>query len=423
VGTTADITLSGLQSIDGVTVVTGDRVLVKNQTDQTENGIYNADTSNWSRALDFNGAGDAVKGTRVWVLEGSTFGEEEWYLTTDNPVTIGTDNIVFAQSPLQDAVDAAEAAQAAAEAAAGSVNLPAIGGGDAGKALKVNAGETEFDLTVAPLASAAFLDVGTSANEVVQLDGSARLPAVDGSLLTDLNPPFPRDHFAGLALSLGVDTEHDILIGEGEARDSTNAQNIVLAVGITKQIDAGWSVGDDAGGLDAGSVAGDTAYYIHLIKRSDTGVVDALFSASSSSPTMPANYDYRRLLGRLLTNASANITAGTLIGDGPVEIDNPGLARFWIKCGVTGNILASHNVASVTDVGTGLLDITLGRDFSSTHWACMVTLEQGGSQNVVGNVRNGGQSAGVIQVESRNGSDAVAADPASYYVIGFGAQA
>jgi hypothetical protein len=138
---------------------------------------------------------------------------------------------------------------------------------------------------------------------------------------------------------------------------------------------------------------------------------------------MPANYDYRRLLGRLLTNASANITAGTLIGDGPVEVDNPGLARFWIKCGVTGNILASHNVASVTDAGTGLLDIVLGRDFSSAHWACLVSLEQGASQNAVGNVRAGGQSAGVIQVESRNGSDAVAADPFSYYVIGFGVQA
>ena len=61
VATTANITLSGEQTIDGVTT-SESRVLVKSQTDQTENGIYNSSSGAWNRAEDFNGTGDVVEG-------------------------------------------------------------------------------------------------------------------------------------------------------------------------------------------------------------------------------------------------------------------------------------------------------------------------------------------------------------------------
>ena len=54
VGTTANITLSGLQTIDGYTTVAGDRVLVKNQTSSQFNGIYVASASAWTRAIDMD---------------------------------------------------------------------------------------------------------------------------------------------------------------------------------------------------------------------------------------------------------------------------------------------------------------------------------------------------------------------------------
>lgn len=95
VATTANITLSGLQTIDGVTVVAGDRVLVKDQTTATENGIYEADTSAWSRAKDFNGNRDAVNGTFVLVTNGTANGESLWKVATANPITIGTSSIAF----------------------------------------------------------------------------------------------------------------------------------------------------------------------------------------------------------------------------------------------------------------------------------------------------------------------------------------
>lgn len=96
VATTANITLSGLQAIDGITVVADDRVLVKNQTTQTQNGIYVASTSTWQRDYDFDGSKDVVQGTLVPVYEGTANSATIWQVTTANPITVGTSNITFA---------------------------------------------------------------------------------------------------------------------------------------------------------------------------------------------------------------------------------------------------------------------------------------------------------------------------------------
>ncbi len=93
--TTANITLSGEQSIDGVTT-SGSRVLVKNQTTVSENGIYNSDSGSWIRALDFDGANDVVKGTLVLVASGSTNAGSVYEVSASNPITIGTTSITFA---------------------------------------------------------------------------------------------------------------------------------------------------------------------------------------------------------------------------------------------------------------------------------------------------------------------------------------
>jgi len=123
------------------------------------------------------------------------------------------------------------------------------------------------------------------------------------------------DSIRGLHTSNGTDSDHDIDITTGAATDSTNASVLVLSSAITKQIDSSWSVGTAAGGLDTGSVTTSTWYAIWLIKRSDTGVVDALFSTSFSSPTMPTNYDYKRRIWAVLTDGSSNITAYEQVDD------------------------------------------------------------------------------------------------------------
>lgn len=98
VATTANITLSGEQTIDGVAVVEDDRVLVKDQTTASENGIYVCSTVAWERARDFDGNRDVVKGTMVRVASGSTLADSYWAVSTADPITIGTSSITFTQS-------------------------------------------------------------------------------------------------------------------------------------------------------------------------------------------------------------------------------------------------------------------------------------------------------------------------------------
>ena len=96
--TTANITLSGEQTIDGVSIVSGDRVLVKDQTTASQNGIYIADTSTWERAPDFDGNRDVAQGTRVYVNSGSANASSEWVLSTANPITIDTTSLSFSRT-------------------------------------------------------------------------------------------------------------------------------------------------------------------------------------------------------------------------------------------------------------------------------------------------------------------------------------
>lgn len=94
VATTAAITLSGEQTIDGVAVSANsgstppDRVLVKNQSDTTTNGIYDVSTGAWLRSKDFDGARDAKKGTLVYVTSGSTNGDSLFKCTSAEPILI-----------------------------------------------------------------------------------------------------------------------------------------------------------------------------------------------------------------------------------------------------------------------------------------------------------------------------------------------
>lgn len=95
--TTANITLSGEQTIDGVAVVADDRVLVKNQSSAVDNGIYVVSTGSWTRAKDFDGARDAVEGTLVYIIDGTVNSDTHWRLDTAD-VTFGTTSIAFAQA-------------------------------------------------------------------------------------------------------------------------------------------------------------------------------------------------------------------------------------------------------------------------------------------------------------------------------------
>ena len=99
VASTANITLSGLQTIDGVSVIANDRVLVKNQTTASQNGIYVADAGAWTRSTDADGSptNEVSSGLYTFVEEGTSNADSGWVLTTNNPITVGTTSLAFTQ--------------------------------------------------------------------------------------------------------------------------------------------------------------------------------------------------------------------------------------------------------------------------------------------------------------------------------------
>jgi hypothetical protein len=99
--TTANVTLASAlengDTLDGITLATGDRILVKNQTTTAENGIYVVQASGQpSRATDFDTATEVDSGDFVFVAGGTVNGSTGW-VQTNKPATIGTDPIVFVQ--------------------------------------------------------------------------------------------------------------------------------------------------------------------------------------------------------------------------------------------------------------------------------------------------------------------------------------
>lgn len=133
---------------------------------------------------------------------------------------------------------------------------------------------------------------------------------------------FPPKWIEGLVPSAPQNST--IALTVGSCRDVSDTANMILSSAITKAISATWTVGTGNGGLDTGTVTNTSWYYVHLIKRSDTGVVDALLSLSATAPTMPANYDKRRLVGAARTDSS-----GTFSSFSAMEMAGGGLEFLW----------------------------------------------------------------------------------------------
>ena len=132
----------------------------------------------------------------------------------------------------------------------------------------------------------------------------------------------------GLTYDNGTDATNDLNINTGGAIDSTNVRWMQLATALGKQSDAAWVVGGTTGTplgmLDTGAV-GNNDYYLYLIARSDTGVVDAICSlaAPATGPAMPANYDFFRAIGWFKR------VGGTIVAFTTYETEGGGLEMIW----------------------------------------------------------------------------------------------
>jgi len=108
---------------------------------------------------------------------------------------------------------------------------------------------------------------------------------------------------------------------------------------------------------------------------------------------------------------------------------HPGHPKAWCKNGVTGNILASYNISSVTDTGAGLCAPQINVDFTDAQWCCQVTVERTSTSLTVTNlkytnIRFNLQVAGGVTLECYDGTatTAVQEDPATWHMTAYGTQ-
>lgn len=102
---TGNLTLSGAQTVDGVALIAGDYALAKDQSTASQNGIYTVQSGSWTRRSDFDGSSEISGGT-VIVQEGTVNHDTQWTCTTDNPITVGSTSLAFAQTGSQGAYTA-----------------------------------------------------------------------------------------------------------------------------------------------------------------------------------------------------------------------------------------------------------------------------------------------------------------------------
>jgi phage-related tail fiber protein len=95
VATTSSVVLSGAQTIDGLVVPAGSRVLVKNQASAKDNGIYVTAVGAWSRASDADAGVEVTPGLFVHVEQGTVSGDSVYQLITDAPIVLGTTALTF----------------------------------------------------------------------------------------------------------------------------------------------------------------------------------------------------------------------------------------------------------------------------------------------------------------------------------------
>lgn len=113
-----------------------------------------------------------------------------------------------------------------------------------------------------------------------------------------------------------ADTDHDITVSTCSVPDSTLSKYLVLGSALTKQIDASYAAGNNAGGMFTGTVANNTWYHLIIIEKDSDGTIDVGYDTSITGANRPAGHTKYAYSGySVYTDGSANIRQTVHSGD------------------------------------------------------------------------------------------------------------
>ena len=275
VATTANITLSGTQTIDGVAVSADERVLVKNQSTGSENGIYDCKAGSWSRSSDFDANSEVTSGAFVFVEQGTVNADAGFVLTTDGSITVGTTALSFTQFSGAGQITAGDGLQKSGNTL--STDLKANGGVviESGElAVKLDATSITGTLAIsdggtgATSASAARTALGVAIGSDVQafdaqLSDVAGLTPGDGKFIVGNGSNFVVESGSTARASLGLTIGTDVQAFDAQLADVAglavtdggfivgDGSNFVLEIGYTARASLGVAIGSDVQAYDA----------------------------------------------------------------------------------------------------------------------------------------------------------------------------
>jgi len=356
VATTGPITLSSTQIIDGIPLVIGDRVLVKNQNalvPDPANGIYNVQAAAWTRTTDAdnNPAGEVTSGMYTFVEEGSISVDSGFVLQTIGPITLDTTPLSFVQFSGAGQIIAGEGLSKNVNTIDVNVN----------NGITINADNVEVDSTVIRTTGVQQLAgtktftspivIDTTNNTTLDLESGGTTNLID---------------FNSSAMTIGLNT--------GQATWSNGTATIILTGTAGSARINGDLILTDAMNFNADTLDGeDGTYYNNLANA--TGTLDGARFIDGSHGS--------RSGGNLHSNVVASGLSGFMTGADKLRLDN--IADNATN--VTDNNQILNGAGYVTSSGVTQVDSGAGLDFTNFTSTGTITL---GNPSTLGNgISNG----------------------------------
>ena len=296
----------------------GDRVLVKNQADARENGIYTASEGQWFRAADARTARTMQKGTTVHVQQGAASADFVYAFETLNPV-IGTDVITLAfflsEDTLGDATAAATAAANSAAAALTSKNAAATSATNAGTSATAASGSATAASGSASTAANSATSAGNSASAASGSASSAATSATNaGNSATAAAGS--ASAASGSATAAATSATNAATSATDAATSATAAASSVAALGYTfSTTTADADPGNGTLRLNNATAASATAAYIDNLDAGGATVTGILDTFDDSTNTIKGQLTLRSKTSAAISYVY-NVTGAVLDGGG-----------------------------------------------------------------------------------------------------------